>query len=46
MPELETMYWEKQGAVARLMLNRPHLLNAMNKADHRLKRCSRTACSG
>jgi enoyl-CoA hydratase/carnithine racemase len=28
--KLETMYFEKAGRVGRLMLNRPHLLNAMN----------------
>lgn len=30
MPEFETMYWEKDGSIARVTLNRPHLLNAMN----------------
>jgi enoyl-CoA hydratase/carnithine racemase len=30
MPELETMFWEKAGPIARLTLNRPHVLNAMN----------------
>src|SRR5262249_54429617 len=28
--KLETMYFEKQGGIGRLTLNRPHLLNAMN----------------
>lgn len=28
--QLETMYFEKEGRVGRLTLNRPHLLNAMN----------------
>lgn len=30
MGELETMRWEKDGQVARVTLNRPRLLNAMN----------------
>ena len=30
MPEFQTMCWEKEGPIARLTLNRPHLLNAMN----------------
>ena len=30
MPELKTMYWEKEGPIVRLTLNRPDLLNAMN----------------
>lgn len=30
MYRLETMYWEKNGQVARLTLNRPERLNAMN----------------
>ena len=30
MSEFQTMHWEKDGPVARLTLNRPHLLNAMN----------------
>ena len=38
MPEFETMYWEKEGPVARLTLNRPHLLNAMSyQATYDLK---------
>ena len=28
--ELETMFFEKEGRIGRLTLNRPHLLNAMN----------------
>ncbi|MFQ5596133.1 MAG: enoyl-CoA hydratase/isomerase family protein [Anaerolineae bacterium] len=30
MPEFETMYWEKDGPVARVTLNRPEVLNAQN----------------
>jgi len=30
MEQLETMEWEKEGKVARVIFNRPHLLNAMN----------------
>ncbi len=30
MGKLETMSWEKDGKVARVTLNRPQLLNAMN----------------
>lgn len=30
MPQLETMSWEKEGKVARIVFNRPQLLNAMS----------------
>jgi enoyl-CoA hydratase len=30
MPQFETMFWEKHGKIARLTLNRPERLNAMN----------------
>jgi enoyl-CoA hydratase/carnithine racemase len=30
MPQLKTMSWEKEGKVARIVFNRPELLNAMN----------------
>lgn len=30
MPTLETILWEKEGKVARVVLNRPHVLNAMD----------------
>jgi enoyl-CoA hydratase/carnithine racemase len=30
MPEFATMFWEKTGPIARITLNRPQVLNAMN----------------
>jgi enoyl-CoA hydratase/carnithine racemase len=30
MPQFNTMFWEKDGPVARVMLHRPEVLNAMN----------------
>jgi enoyl-CoA hydratase/carnithine racemase len=37
MAEFETMYWEKDGPVARVTLNRPEVLNAQNnQATHDL----------
>jgi enoyl-CoA hydratase/carnithine racemase len=30
MPQLETMSWEKDGRIARVVFNRPQMLNAMN----------------
>ncbi len=30
MPNLETMSWESDGKIARVVFNRPHLLNAVN----------------
>lgn len=30
MPDLQTMSWKKDGKIARVILNRPHVLNAMD----------------
>ena len=30
MPDFETILWKKDGKITRVILNRPHVLNAMD----------------